>query len=65
MDRRFDRARYDGDRVVGALNERLRGQIDIDTLSAEVRRVAGEAVRPTASAVWLRTVPNRREAPVS
>jgi len=65
MDRRFDRARYDGDRVVGALNERLRGQIDIDTLSAEVRRVAGEAVRPTASAVWLRTVPNRREVPVS
>jgi hypothetical protein len=65
MDRRFDRARYDGDRVVGALNERLRDQIDIDTLSAEVRCAAGEAVRPTASAVWLRTVPNRREVPVS
>ncbi len=65
MDRRFDRARYNGDRVVDALNERLRGQIDIATLSAEVQRVAGEAVRPTVSAVWLRTVPNHHEAPVS
>jgi hypothetical protein len=61
MDRRFDRARYDGDRVVDAFAERLRNEIDLDTLSAEVRRVAGETVRPVSSAVWLRIVPDRRE----
>ena len=61
MDRRFDRARYDGDRVVDAFAERLRNEIDLDTLSAEVRRVAGETVRPVSSAVWLRIVADRRE----
>ena len=65
MDHRFDRARYDGDRVVDAFNDRLRDEIDLDTLSAEVRRVAGETVRPASSAVWLRTVPDRREVTVS
>lgn len=65
MDRRFDRARYDGDRVVGAFNERLRGQIDLDSLSAEVRRVAGETVRPTSTALWLRDVPDRRVTAIS
>lgn len=62
MDRRFDRARYDGDLVVSAFAERLRDEIDLDTLSAEVRRVAGTTVRPESSAVWLRIVPDRREA---
>jgi hypothetical protein len=65
MDRRFDRARYDSDRVVGAFNERLRGQIDLDSLSAEVRRVAGETVRPTSTALWLRNVPDRRVTAIS
>ena len=65
MDRRFDRARYDSHRVVGAFNERLRGQIDLDSLSAEVRRVAGETVRPTSTAVWLKNVPDRRATTIS
>lgn len=65
MDRRFDRARYDGDRVVRAFNERLRDQIDLDTLSAEVRRVAGETVRPTSTALWLRNVPDRPATAIS
>ena len=65
MDRRFDRARYDGDRVVDAFNERLRGQFDLDTLSTEVRRVAGETVRPTSTALWLKNVPDRSVTAIS
>jgi len=59
MDRRFDRARYDSDRVVNAFNDRLRDEIDLDALSAEVRHVAAETVRPTSAALWLKNVPNR------
>jgi hypothetical protein len=65
MDRRVDRARYDGARVVGAFAERLRGQIDLGSLGTEVRRVAAETVRPTTSAVWIRIVPESREVPGS
>jgi hypothetical protein len=54
MDRRFDRARYDGDRVVAAFNDRLRDQIDLDALADEIGRVAWETVRPASAAVWLR-----------
>lgn len=60
-DHRFDRARYDGERAVAAFAERLRAEIDLDTLSAEVRRVAGETVRPASSSLWVRIVPDFQE----
>ena len=54
VDRRFDRSRYDGERVVAAFAARLRDQVDLRTLEVEVARVAIETVRPTSTAVWLR-----------
>jgi hypothetical protein len=54
MDRRFDRARYDGEQVVAAFNDRLHDQIDLDALATEIGRVAGETVRPASAAVWIR-----------
>ena len=54
VDRRFDRARYDGERVVTAFNDRLRDEIDLETLTSEVRRVATETVVPLSATVWLR-----------
>jgi hypothetical protein len=54
VDRRFDRARYDGDRVVRAFNDRLHDEIDLSTLAIEVRRVASETVHPVSATVWLR-----------
>ena len=54
VDRRFDRARYDGERVVEAFAGRLRDQFDLDVLADEVGRVAAETVRPTMAVVWLR-----------
>lgn len=65
MDRRFDRARYDAERTTVAFAERLRDEIDLDTLAAEVRRVADETVRPDSSAVWLRIVADSQKSPVS
>ena len=62
VDRRFDRARYDGDRVVGAFSERLRGQIDLGSLDAEIVRVARETVNPSSTGVWLRNVRNDSSA---
>jgi hypothetical protein len=54
IDRRFDRSRYDADQVVAGLGVRLSHVVDLDALLREIGRVAGETVRPTSSAVWLR-----------
>ena len=56
VDRRFDRARYDGERVVASFAGRLRDQVDLGTLEAEIARVAHETVKPDTVAVWLRNV---------
>ncbi len=54
VDRRFDRARYDGERTTAAFAERLRDEVDLVTLAAELQGTVGAAVRPTISSLWLR-----------
>ena len=54
VDRRFNRARYDAVRTVAAFAARLRDQVDLDTLSAELLAVVDHTVRPTAMSLWLR-----------
>jgi hypothetical protein len=53
VDRRFDRARYDAQRTVDAFAERLRDEVDLDTLAAELERTVAGTVRPTAASLWL------------
>ena len=53
VDRRFDRARYDAQRTVDAFAERLRNEVDLDTLAAELERTVAGTVRPTVAAIWL------------
>lgn len=53
VDRRFDRARYDGQQTVDAFAEHVRASVDLGTLRAMLASTAGEAVRPAGSAVWL------------
>jgi len=65
VDRRFDRSRYDGERVLAGFNDRLRDQVDLDELEAEVRRVAGDAVLPASTGIWLRSATNRPTSAVS
>lgn len=54
VDRRFDRARYDGERTAAALAEQLRNQVDLDALEADVVHAVGTALRPASVGVWLR-----------
>jgi hypothetical protein len=55
VDRRFDRARYDGQRMADAFAERLRNEVDLATIRASLAAVADDAVRPASAAVWLST----------
>ncbi|HEY3335880.1 MAG TPA: hypothetical protein VGK16_11670 [Candidatus Limnocylindrales bacterium] len=59
VDRRFDRARYDGERTVEAFADRLRGHVDLPSLRASLLATTDAAVRPREAGLWLRT---RREA---
>jgi hypothetical protein len=54
VDRRFDRARYDAQRVVDAFAEGLRGQVDLVEINRGVLAAVAGAVRPQAEAIWLR-----------
>ena len=61
VDRRFDRARYDGERTAGALAERLRDQVRLDDLESAIATTVDDALRPSASALWIRPVRPRTD----
>jgi hypothetical protein len=54
VDRRFDRARYDGQRTVDAFAEHLRSEVDLGVLRSSLTATASDAVRPVSAGVWLR-----------
>ncbi len=54
VDRRFDRARYDGDRVATAFAEHLRGRVDLTGLEGDLGDTVRTALSPSTSALWIR-----------
>jgi len=53
VDRRFDRARYDAERVVAQFSVPLREQVDLDVLGADLLGVVNRALAPEHMALWL------------
>jgi uncharacterized membrane protein YbhN (UPF0104 family) len=67
VDRRFNRRKYDTARTIEGFASRLRDEVHLDNLSAELLAVVDQTMEPTQAWLWLRPAPTpsgtpRREA---
>ena len=54
VDRRFNRARYDAERTISAFAGRLRAEVDLEQLRAEILATVAQTVEPSSVSLWLR-----------
>ena len=54
VDRRFNRARYDAEQTVAGFSARLREEMDIATIMADLNGTVLDAVHPASSGLWIR-----------
>lgn len=54
IDRRFYRSRYDAQQTLEKFSARLRDEVDLDHLTAELVTVVSNTVRPRHASLWLK-----------
>jgi hypothetical protein len=54
VDRRFDRSRYDGERTAAAFGARLRNEVGMAGLEADITATIGLALKPVSVGMWVR-----------
>ena len=54
VDQRFNRARYDADRIVEAFTRTLRQEVDLDAVRSGLIAAVQDTLQPTTARLWLR-----------